>query len=279
MGVDFILHYRCRPKEELGNGDVLAGTDRLLAASKARNRAEVIAELCRRDGESPEGKKVVVGLLTANDGTVRENEVTYEQLVEEGQVPTRYESECAACPGNVHGGLLGCMGYLNYPIPQASEQWLMERVQPSGSVGGQLFLRAIRDFGYTGEPIRNFRQGGLFESGRAVKKSLKRGWLAGEAVTSDQLFQAIFCIGEPLNPGHCLGILLWLGCLRLNGSVVATLEQAQAVMQLASPEQRRGEAELDIGTPTDDPALSGMQDLLRALHASWIFDVPLLVSA
>ncbi len=76
MAVDYILHYPCEPKKTLGEGDILKGTEQILEALKARNRAEAIAEMARRDGQSPQGKAVTLRLAMA-DGTVKDTRVTY----------------------------------------------------------------------------------------------------------------------------------------------------------------------------------------------------------
>jgi hypothetical protein len=56
MAVDWVINLPCEPKETLGSGDFLAGTDDLLARLKAGNQAELIAEIARQEGESPEGQ-------------------------------------------------------------------------------------------------------------------------------------------------------------------------------------------------------------------------------
>ena len=278
MAVDWVLHYLCQPKEAFGGGDFLAGTDRLLECLKARHRADAIAEIARRDGESPAGKSVTIRVAHA-DGDVNDREVTYEDLVREADQLKPHEPACAGCPANVLGKPFGCIGVINYPIRKVGEEWLVNRLQPSSAVGGKLFLAAIRDFGYTGEPLRQYRTAGLFEAGRPLTKKLKKGFFGGDAVTSDQLFQAIFCIGEPLDPGHCLGILMWLGCLRLDGAVVETPEQALAVSKLEGAKARAEGAQFDVGEPAADPAVRPMQLLLKALYSSWVLKAPLWVSA
>lgn len=279
MAVDFVVHYPCRPKHQLGEGDLLVGTEQILDCLKARGRAAAIAEIAERDGESPQGKSVTLRLMHAADGQATDRKVSYEELLNESQRLAPLESECDSCPARLLEKRFGCFGAINYPIRQAGEQWLMNRLEPSSTVGGTLLLSAIRDFGYTGEIIQQFRAANLFEADRAIRKSLKRGWFSSDQVTSDQVFQAIFCVGEQLEPGHCLGILLWLGCIRVDGAVVQSPEQAMTVNRFASPTERQARTRLDVGEPASEEAVSAMQLLLRALHASWLLDVPLLMSA
>lgn len=278
MAVDWVLNLPCQPKETLGDGDFLGGTDALLACLKAGNRAANIADMARRTGDTPEGKAIVVRVVRA-DGDVEEQEVTYDDLVAQARQLDPLAPACDGCPANVLGRPFGCIGVVNYPIPAAVEQWLAGRLQPSSAVGGKLFLAAISDFGYTGQPIQQFRAGGLFELGQPVKKKLKGGLFSSQSVTTDQLFQAIFCVGEPLDPGHCLGILLWLGCLRLDGAVVESPEQALAVNRLGAAAERQQRTDLITGGDRAEAAVVSFELLLQALYRSWVLDVPLWVSA
>jgi hypothetical protein len=278
MAVDWVLNLPCPPKETLGDGDFLAGTDALLACLKAGNRAAAIADMARQHGDTPEGKAIVVRVARA-DGEVEDQEVSYDELVVQARQLDPLVPACEGCPANVRGRPFGCIGVVNYPIPAAVEQWLATRLQPSSAVGGKLFLAAIRDFGYTGEPIRQFREGGLFELPQAVKRKLKGGLFSSESVTTDQLFQALFCIGEPLDPGHCLGVLLWLGCLRLDGAAVETPEQAATVSRLGSPAERQQRTALVAGGDHATDGVAAFESLLQGLYRSWVLDVTLWVSA
>jgi hypothetical protein len=278
MAVDWVLNLPCQPKEALGDGDFLAGTDNMLACIKAGNRAAAVADLARQNGESPEGRSIVVRVARA-DGEVEEQEVSYDELVAQSRQLDPLAPACQHCPGNVLGRPFGCIGVVNYPIPRAVEEWLSGLLQPSSAVGGKLFLAAIRDFRYTGQPIQQFRAAGLFESDQPVKKKLKGGLFSSESVTTDQLFQALFCISEPLDPGHCLGILLWLGCLRLDGAVIESPQQAASVNQLPGPDERQRRTALVTGADHSALGVASFELLLEALYRSWVLDVPLFVSA
>jgi hypothetical protein len=274
MAVDWILNFSCPPKETLGAGDFLAGTDCLLECLKARSRAEAIAAIAQRRGESPIGKSITIRVANA-DGQVTDREVSYDDLVREGQQLTVHEPACSGCPANVLGRPFGCVGVINYPIRRPAEEWLMSRLQPTSTFGGHLLLAMIRDFGYTGQPLRRFRQAGLFEAKQPATRTLDNG----SVVSADQVFQAIFCISEPLDPGHCLCILFWLGCIRLDGAVVQTPEQALTVNRLEGAGERAALTKLDVGEPAADQGIRAMQLLLRGLYASWLLDAPVWVSA
>src|SRR5262249_45138414 len=238
----------------------------------------VMAEHARKGGRSPEGMTLTVQLWNAVKKTTENREVPYEELVREGERLTPHEAACASCPANFRGTPFGCFGWVNYPVPREAEEWLLGRLEPSTNLGGKLFLRAIDDFGYTGDPIRRLRAGGLFESKDSLWRELNPGPMGGDGVTSDQLFQAIFCISEPLDPGHCLGILLWLGALTLDGAPARELPQLRALLDLLTPEERLARAGLDQGEGDSD-AVEAMQTMLRAIYLSWALDAPLNVWA
>ena len=278
MAVDWVLNLPCGPKQALGDGDFLAGTDELLARLKARNRAQLIADIARQHGDSPEGKSVVV-TVGLPGGETENQEVTYDDLVAQARELDPLAPACEDCPANVLGQPFGCTGAINYPIPRAVEEWLASRLQPSSAVGGKLFLAAIRDFGYTGEPIQGFREAGLFDSPRGVKKKLRGGLFSSESVTTDQLFQAVFCISEPLDPSHCLGVLTWLGCVRLDGAPVETPEQAATVHRLTEPEERVRRTELDTGADHSVEGVEAFDAFLQAMYRAWVLDVTVWVSA
>jgi hypothetical protein len=277
MAVDYILSFVCAAKEQMGDGDPGTGTDRILDALKARARANLLAETAAREGKDPAGRTAVYMTIGPSREPVRV-EQTYEELRAESDRLLPFEPACAGCPANVLGKPFGCIGVLNYPIPRVAEEWLMNRVQPEGHAGCFLLLAMIRDFSYTGEPIQRFRQGGLFEAKTPVRRSLGSG-PSGPVVTSNQILQAILALRDPLDPGHCLCVLCWLGCLSLDGSPATTPEQLRGLASLETPVERRARVSLDIGPDSPDAGIAGMQRLLRALHAAWVNDAPLWVSA
>lgn len=278
MAVDWVLNLPCRPKEALGHGNFVAGTDALLACLKAANRAAAIADIARRNGDAPEGKSIVVRVAKPG-GKVEDQKVSYEDLVAQGRQLDPLAPACDGCQANLRGIPFGCFGVINYPIPAAVEQWLAGMLQPSSAVGGKLFLAAIRDFEYTGKPIQGFREGGLFESPHPVKRKLKGGLFSSQSMTTDQLFQALFCIDEPLYPEHCLGVLLWLGCVHLDGRPVESPEQAEVVNQLDETSERRQRTTLVTGADHAHESTASFELFLRALYLSWVLNVPLSVSA
>ena len=64
MGADLVLLTDCPVKQALGEGDAIAGADRLYKLRKQREQAKTIAALLARDGKDPATatfKTMVVG--------------------------------------------------------------------------------------------------------------------------------------------------------------------------------------------------------------------------
>jgi hypothetical protein len=278
MAADFVIQHPCNPKAALGGGDQLIGAEKLLERIKAGHRAAAIRSIKEKAGERPEGTTVTVRLWNVN-GHTEDREITYEELVALRGELDPHEADCADCPANCRGEPFSCVFVLNYPIRRTSETWLMDRLQPGTTVGGQFCLRALRDFNYTGEPIQRMRAGGLFASSRPITRYLEGDPFPKTAITSDQFFQAILGIGEPLNPTHCLLVLFWLGAVRVNGTIPIEPEEATPVLGIENAPDRAAQTSLDVGEPGEDTTVRVMQDLLRVLYTSWLVDAPLLVDA
>jgi hypothetical protein len=280
MPTDYILHLACQPKLSLGSGDAIKGSDQLLQALKARHQAALIEETASKQGKSPSG----IGLTIRSVGPDRtpvEKDVTYDQLVALAASLDARAEACADCPANLFSQPFGCYGVVPYPITRSAEEWLMDRVQPTSMVGGFLCHRAIQDFGYTGEPIRRMRAAGLLEGATAVSKVVEGGWLSKRRVTSDQILQGMLAIEEPLDPGHCMGVLLWLGCLQLDGRHLGDAGDAPLVQEiagLATPESKRSRTSIDVTPAPQDRSTASLQGLLHAFYRAWVLDIRILVS-
>ena len=157
----------------------------------------------------------------------------------------------------------------------------MGRVQPTSMIGGFLCNRALQDFGYTGEPIRKMRAAGLLEFREAISKVVEGGWFSKRRITSDQILHGILAVEEPLDPGHCMGVLLWLGCLRLDGKSLGDAADAplvQEIARLGTPDAKRSRTSVDVTPAPQDRSTASLQGLLHAFHLAWVLDISILVS-
>jgi hypothetical protein len=254
MGADHIVHLECAPKSHFGGGDSIQGTISILSMLKARDRGNMIAQLAARDNKPVEEMKVTV--VVRRDGKEEQQEVTHEDLMAQAAPLNEHAANCRTCPANVSNEPYGCFGFVRYPISRAAEEWLMERVQPADSPGGDILLRAVDDLGYDGSPMAGFRSNGLLESDAPVSKDI-----GGAEIESDQIFQALFQVGNNLQPSHCMMVLVWLGVL--------SLDQAR----------NRDFENLELPPVPEDAGAADLWRLLRALAFAVRNDVPLLVDA
>jgi hypothetical protein len=283
MGADYILHRTCDPKAQLGGGDPLAGTERMLAMLKARTRAQAVYRLMEREGRDPATASIKVMVVTAQGP--EEREVSVAQMMAEAAPLDDLASHCAGCDACALGDTFGCVGFLRYPLTDPLERWIVERVQPADTLGGFLLLRAIDDFGYRGEPMAGWRQRReLLERPTALEATVAKRFLSATRVSVDQILQAILAVGGQLEPAHCMGVLLWLGALRIHGRVPGPGSANDpaplvALTQASSAAERRSIAQLDVGAPHEDPCICGFQQLLFAMYAAWVIDTPLLMDS
>lgn len=157
----------------------------------------------------------------------------------------------------------------------------MGRVQPTSMVGGFLCHRSMQDFQYTGEPIQAMRASELFENAAPLSKVVEGSWLSKKKVTSDQLLQGMIAFEEPIQPSHCVGVLVWLGCVRIDGRVpgdAADISLVQGVFKYKTPEERRNHTVLEISPAPQDQSTASFHGLLHAFYLAWVWDVPILMS-
>jgi hypothetical protein len=280
MALDFVVHLECEAKRQFGADDAFAGTEQILALLKARNRAAAVAAAARREGMEPASASVEVGIASAGDLT--SGLPTSVAALEESARPlAAHEGSCSGCPANLTEAPYGCFGALAYPIARGAETWLMERLETADRFGGRLCLDAIAQFGYSGETVAGMRSAGLFESPEPISKVMRRKLLRTTSVSSDQVLQAFFAVGA-LSPAHCLGLLLWLGVLRVDGQPVDGADAATATRQLrelTTPESREARTSLALGEFDDDPEIRSFQRLVAAIYRAWRLGVPVLVDA
>jgi hypothetical protein len=278
MGADYVVHYSCRPKQTLGAGDDRRGTRRLIDLLKVETLAAQMETLARKEGKKPE--EVDLHRMTRNvaTGKTTKEKVVYLDLLAQLEPLRPLEEDCQRCPVNAFRDSLGCCGFLRYPIAAAAERWLLDRVQPADQAGGFYFLKAIGDLGYTGELMKQWRAGGLFEADAPSERVLDPERPDETRVTSDQIWHALFGVGNELQPWHCAMILLWLGSIRHDGEVPAGPEDLRALLALA-PADRRAHTRPDFGPRSPDAAVLGVQQLLYACYLSWLHEVPLLMDA
>ena len=282
MAVDFFVALPCAPKQHFGAGDCASGALDILERIKSKNRGDMIAQIVAKNGQDPATVKITVNGYDRDKRPIKK-EVTLAELAAEAQPLEEQGAACATCPANLLGKPYGCVGCVNYPVPAAAEKWLLSRVQPFGSVGAFMCQEFMTDFKVDGQPIRRMRKNGLFASPRGEEVVFKKSFFSKTSVTADQLLQTILAAGDELNPGHCFGILLWLGAIKVDGKVPGTVAddraRIQTLMGLQTREDKERHTALELGPPASNPDEELFQKVVRALYVAWVHDVGVVVSA
>ena len=273
MGADLILQRECETKRAFGRGDVLAGTTTLLRMLKAHGRGQALLRAVLAAGDDPDEVEVAVQVQRP-EGTTTENRRVAD-LVAEAEPLERAAGGCAGCPARLEIRPYGCFEYVNYPLSAADESWLVERVQPEGSLGATVCAKAIKDFGYDGAPIEAMRARKLLEAPAAFSRVLKKGWWSSEVVRSSQILQALWFVG-PIQPSHGLLVLTWLGLVELDGKLVTEPAALSALLNLDAS-ARASRTRLALGE--ERPATAAVQRMVRAVYLAWVQGVMLLVDA
>ncbi len=279
MGADLIVHLDCDAKRAFGDGDPTEGTEAMIRMRKSRSQAMAVAGQLQGAGV-PLDRPVITVVVETAEGR-QERKVSVVDLLAESAPLQEHDGDCPDCPANLGNQPYGCLGFVPYPIGPDAELWLAGRIQPSGTLGHKLLCDALRDFGYTGELIAQWRERGLLTAPEPQTVVLRKAWFAKTTVDTNQLFQALFGVGSHLEPTHCALVLMWLGALAFDGEVPTTLDPAplQTLLSLTDMEQRRARTDLVLGEPTDNPDIKAMQLLLGYLYGAWICGVGLLVDA
>ncbi len=259
----------CEPKERLG-------TEEITSMLKARDRGLQVASLMRQDGDQrPLSDLTFVTAVYRHDGEMEEREVSLQGLLDEAKPLDEHASHCEGCPANVMGEPYGCRGYISYPIQEATERWLLDRLPDDlGSTAGWLLAEATRDFGWKGEHAAGLRKdaGVFFEKDAAIGVR----WGKGEddfLFNANQLFDILFGLGT-VQPPHMAMMALFLGILPHD------LDQESFGPIMRDPQALAGA--LNLGSLEVDGQSSQIQAIahfLRAMCSAAVHGVELIVDS
>ena len=281
MAIDYCLAYECNPKRHFGNGDCNKGTGEILERLKAKTRAQFIMRMAKQEGRDPYAISVDV-ITSGSDGNQIQKSVTIAELEGYSKSLVEHSADCNGCPAKCIEGSYGCIGCINYPISAQAENWLIDRLQPSGTMGAEMCFDLIRDRGINGSQAANMRQRGLFEITQAKKIILKKALFKNQSITADQLFETMFMVGNPIDPFHCFGVLLFFGALTIDGRVITDPKDSNSLaklLDLKTQEDKAQHTQQVLGPPSDSEEIKCFESYFRAMYLSWFYEVPLLVSA
>jgi hypothetical protein len=263
MAIDYVIDYRCVPKDTLETGGIL---ERL----KAQERARAVIELYRRSGDNrPPSEMGFEFTRTAADGSEESQVIIVQHLLDFAADLRPLEPYCAGCPANRAGVPFGCMGRIAYPLSSAGEAWLLNQLPNVDETLLWMLLRqGIKDLDYDGSAALPLREAdsAIFADPRTIYRTL------GElTVNNNQIFEMVFLVGH-IQPNHAGILLLFFG------AVTRQLE-AQEIMAMGTmPPPQREQVPFQIGPePGDDSTIAELKEFLYGLYLAWQLDVPLLL--
>ena len=261
MGVDYVVDLECAPKDALG----VQGVVDLL---KARHRAEYVRDVLRANGDTrPLTEMTFQTVVLRPEGPVEE-EVSVQSLFDRAAALDPHAAACQGCEARCQPVPFGCVGYVSYPVREATETWLLEQLPADlGSPAGTMLASAFRDFGWDGTFTERLRaQGDTFFERRAGGQ---RRWQTGFTVTSDQLWQILFGLGH-LSPAHSMMCALFVG-------VIPHHTNAEGLAQLSRDTARIGGHALRYDVDHEDPQIAEVARFLRAMGLAAALGVSLLI--
>ena len=265
MGVDYIIHYDCQPKQAL----TLEG---MMGRLKGRERAQAIIQLYRDEGDHrPPSEMGFEMVRRLPDGSEETEIVVVQTLLDAAQELVPWETYCANCPANHLGTSFGCVNTINYPLSAQAERWLLDQLPDNAHpLIFMLLQSAIREMRYIGHSAAKLREraGVFFESEHAAVRDL-----GAVQITADQVFEMLFLSG-PIQPAH--GSLL----LQFFGGVSQDLD-ADVMMQIANPPSAQWIADhipfQHTIAPGDDGSILTLKEFFRAMHVAYTVEASLLL--
>ena len=204
--------------------------------------------------------------------------IVVQDLLDHAAVLDEHAEHCRACPANCAGKAYGCAGFIQYPITALAETWLLERLPvPDEPLVWLLLRQGIQKLGYDGSSVKSLRGAAesaaegatYFELPEAPRRRL------GELrVSSDQLLEMIFGVGDRIIPNHAGIILLFVH------AVDRDLE-AEAIQEISSSAaSTRERYSFNMSAPADgDQCIGEFVAFFHALYTAWQLNMPLFVDA
>ena len=269
MAIDYIIEYDCIPKRELSVAGIV---DRL----KEKERAEAVMKWFREagDGRSPDQMGFEFSHRTP-DGEEKQVLVV-QALLDRAAMLDHMAHHCQGCPANRKRQPFGCIGFIHYPLSASAEIWLLERLPvPDEPLIWLLLRQGIRAFGYDGTSIKALRDRDNISAGQRAYFELPIApdrRLGELRVSSDQMLEMIFGVGERIMPNHA-------GVLLLFFHAIDRQLEAPGIHRISSfDEDARRDTPFAMEVdPNDDATVHEFLGFFHALYLAWKLRVPLLI--
>ncbi len=265
MAIDYVVDLGCVPKSTLGTGGIL---DRL----KARERARQVIRLFRENGDQrPPSEMGFEFSRTSAEGVEETRVIIVQELLDTANELDPLAHHCTGCPANVLGVPFGCMSFIQYPISEAAERWLLARMPGIDEPLIWLLLKqGVIELGYDGAMVAPLRANpAYFEEPRLPGRDMVEFLL-----NSNQVFQMLFLTGH-IQPSHAGMLLLLFGAIRRD------LEAHQVVLIMnrsLTPEQvERDFPFLMKPDSADDKTVAELKQFFHALYRAYLLGVQVVL--
>lgn len=263
MAIDYVVDYKCYPKQELG-------TEGILERIKGRARAEAVIKLFRDNGDNRPVHEIGFELERVTASGENETKVVMVQnMIDQADELLPYQHYCDGCPANISGQAFGCIGQIEYPISGRAELWMLNQLPvPIETLPWMLLRQGIREFKAAGEAVNSMRAEGqpfFQEKGVLVRQ------LGEMIINTNQLFEMLFLLGH-IKPSYGATLLMFFNIIRRDMS-------ADEIMALApSPEDVTERYPLLLKPDeADDNSTQRFKTFFRAIYVAWVLNVRLLL--
>jgi hypothetical protein len=264
MAIDYVIEYDCVPKQELT-------TEGIIERLKGDERARVIIEVFRRNGDDrPPSQMGFEFTRSTPEGEQETRVIIVQDLLDAAAELKPLAHHCEGCPANRANRPFGCVGFIQYPISEAAEKWILDRLPvPDEPLIWLLLRQGVQEFQYDGSSVEPMRAAGdnlYFESERVHSRRL------GEfSIDANQLFEMIFAVGH-LYPNHGALLLLFMGAIPrdLEADTIMKIAPAPLDYEQKYPFQM---------TPhdDDDTTIAELKEFFHTLYIAWALSTRLVL--
>lgn len=264
MAIDYVIDYNCVPKETLG-------TEGIIERLKAEDRARAVIALFRQNGDDrPPSEMGFEFTRRSPEGEEETRVIVVQDLLDDAAVLRPLEDHCIGCPANRTGLPFGCMGFIQYPLSEQAENWLLDQLPvPDEPLVWLLLRQVIKEFDYKGDDIAPWRQ----QEGVFFETTSVNGRKLGElTIDSNQVFELLFARRQYIIPRQAALLLLFFNAIHrdLEADVIRELDPAPEDVEQRYPF-------ILTDNVDDDSSITEIKAFLRALYIAWKLNVNLLL--
>lgn len=266
MAIDYTIDFDCIPKQTIPSEGIL---ERL----KGRERAQAIIQLFRESGDPrPPSEMGFEFTRRTPEGEEETRIIVVQDLLDGAEALSPLAPHCAGCPANRTGEPFGCMNFVQYPISEQAENWLLDQLPvPDEPLVWLLLRQVVKEFKYDGSTVREWRdeEGIFFETANVNGRKL------GElSIDSNQMFEILFGRRPYIMPRQAVLLLMFLKAIDrdLEADEIRELDPVPANVDDVYPFILKDE-------PDDDMSIVQLKAFLAALYTAWRLNVNLLVDA